>query len=136
MKPTHQEKILIFKPASLNRLSSCILIAFGSVRTKGRKYYNIPIVTPQKGDRAMQSKTFTKLFKQLEKLTFTQSKKAEEYLHNKCAIESIEDTIGTAESCPYCHSDSFHKWGIHPSTSFRWRYRMLQVPLRTKADHR
>lgn len=138
----------------------------------------------------MQNKAFTKLLKQLEKLTFTQSKKAEEYLHNKCTIESIEDTIGTVESCPYCHSDSFHKWGmrsglqryrckechktfnaltltplarlqhkeqwvkyaqdlkegksirasakychIHTSTSFRWRHRMLQIPLKTKADH-
>lgn len=138
----------------------------------------------------MQNKAFTKLLKQLNKLTLTQSKKVEEYLHNKCAIESIEDTIGKVENCPYCHSDSFHKWGmrselqryrckkchktfntltltplarlqhkeqwikyaqdlkegksirasaeychIHPSTSFRWRHRMLQIPLQTKADH-
>ncbi len=138
----------------------------------------------------MQNKAFTQLLKQLEKLTFGQSKKAEEYLHHKCAIEDIEDTIGAVESCPYCHSDSFHKWGvrsglqryrckachktfnlltltplarlqhkeqwikyaqdlkdgrsirasaeychIHPSTSFRWRHRMLQIPHKTKADH-
>ena len=138
----------------------------------------------------MKDKAFTQLLKQLDKLTFDQSKKAEEYLHHKCAIESIEDTVGTVESCPYCHSDSFHKWGvrsdlqryrckachktfnaltltplarlqhkeqwmkyaqdlkdgksirasaeycyIHPSTSFRWRHRMLQIPNQTKADH-
>lgn len=138
----------------------------------------------------MQNKAFTKLLKQLEKLTFTQSKKAQEYLNNKCTMESIEDTIGTVYSCPYCHSDSLHKWGmrsglqryrckvchktfnaltltplsrlqhkeqwlkyaanlkdgksirasakecdIHPGTSFRWRHRMLQIPLKTKADH-
>ena len=60
----------------------------------------------------MKNKTFTQFLKQLEKLTFEQSKKAEEYLRKKCAIKSIEDTIGTTESCPYCHSDSFHKWGV------------------------
>ena len=60
----------------------------------------------------MKNKAFTQLLKQLEKLTFSQSKKAEEYLHNKCTIENIEDAIGTVESCPYCHSDSFHKWGM------------------------
>ncbi len=37
----------------------------------------------------MQNKAFSKLLK----LIFTQSKKAEEYLHNKCAIESIEAVI-------------------------------------------
>ncbi len=138
----------------------------------------------------MKNKSFTKLLKQLENLTFTQSKKVEEYIHHKCTIESIEDTIGTVESCPYCHSALLHKWGmrsglqrykckechktfnaltftplarlqhkeqwikyaqdlkegksirasakychIHPSTSFRWRHRMLQIPLKTKADH-
>ncbi len=138
----------------------------------------------------MQNKSFSKLLKQLEKLTFTQSKKVEEYIHHKCTIESIEDTIGTVESCPYCHSALLHKWGmrsglqrykckechktfnaltftplarlqhkeqwikyaqdlkegksirasaeychIDPSTSFRWRHRMLQIPLQTKAQH-
>jgi len=138
----------------------------------------------------MQNKAFTRLLRQLNKLTFDQSKKAEEYLHNKCTVESIEDTLGTVEDCPYCHSDSFHKWGvrsglqryrckachktfnaltftplarlqhkeqwikyaqdlkegksirasaaychIHPSTSFRGRHRMLQIPQKTKADH-
>ncbi len=138
----------------------------------------------------MQNKAFTKLLKQLEKLTFSQSKRVEEFLHYKSTTESIEDTIGTADSCPYCHSESLHKWGkrsglqryrckachktfnaltltplarlqhkeqwikyaqelkegksirasaecchIHPSTSFRWRHRMLQIPLKTKADH-
>ena len=140
--------------------------------------------------KPMKNRTFTQLLKQLEKLTFDQSKKAQEYLHRKCTVESMEDTIGTVKSCPYCHSDSFHKWGvrsglqryrcktchktfnlltltplarlqhkeqwvkyaqdlkdgrsirasavdchIHPSTSFRWRHRMLQIPHKTKADH-
>ena len=138
----------------------------------------------------MQNKAFAQLLKQLDRLTFDQSKKAEEFLRHKCAVGSIEDTVGTVESCPYCHSDSLHKWGIrselqryrckachktfnaltltplarlqhkeqwikyaqdlkdgesirasakychiHPSTSFRWRHRMLQIPHKTKADH-
>jgi transposase-like protein len=138
----------------------------------------------------MKNKAFTKLLKQLEKLTLSQSKRIEEFLHHKSTTESIEDSIGTADSCPYCHSESLHKWGmrsglqryrckechktfnavtltplarlqykeqwlkyaadlkegksirasakdchIHTSTSFRWRHRMLQIPLKTKADH-
>ena len=43
----------------------------------------------------MKNKTFIRLLKQLKRLIFTQSKKAEEYLHNKYAIVSIENTMGS-----------------------------------------
>ncbi len=78
----------------------------------------------------MKNKAFNKFLKQLEKLTFTQSKKAEEYLHNKYTIESVEDTIGIVKSCPYCHSDSFHKWGMRSGLQ-RYRCRKCHKTFNT-----
>lgn len=60
----------------------------------------------------MQVKLFQKLLSQLNNLTFTQSKQAQEMLHKKCSLESLEDITGHLESCPYCQSQSFHKWGV------------------------
>ena len=52
----------------------------------------------------MKVKLFHKLLSQLENLTFTQSKQAEEVLHKKCSLESLEDVTGHVESCPHCQS--------------------------------
>ena len=68
----------------------------------------------------MKVQLFHKLLSQLEKLTFTQSKQAEELLHKKCSLESLEDVTGHVNSCPHCHSQSFHKWGVRANIQ---RYR-------------
>jgi len=60
----------------------------------------------------MLNKAFKRLLTQLPKLTFTQTKKVEDYLHQKCSIESLEDLTGTVKSCPHCESEFFHKWGV------------------------
>jgi len=138
----------------------------------------------------MKINLFYKLLKQLENLTYIQSKQAEDILHKKCSLENLEDVTGHIDACPYCQSTSFYKWGVRAnlqryrcnscrktfnsltntplarlrhkevwidytkdiiegksirssskhckvanSTAFRWRYRMLQVPKRTKAEH-
>ncbi len=39
----------------------------------------------------MKVNLFQKLLKELENLTYTQSKQAEDVLHKKCSLESLED---------------------------------------------
>lgn len=50
----------------------------------------------------MKIKLFQKLLKELEKLTYTQSKQAQDMLHKKCSLESLEDITGQIETCPRC----------------------------------
>lgn len=60
----------------------------------------------------MQNKAFHRLLSQLDKLTFTQSKKLQEHIKHRCSIKTIEDVAGHAESCPHCGCISFFKWGV------------------------
>ena len=138
----------------------------------------------------MKINLFQKLLKQLENLTYTQSKQAEDILHKKCSLENLEDVMGHTNECPYCQSQSFYKWGVRAnlqryrcnschktfntltntplarlrhkevwidyakdvidgksirdaakhckvanSTTFRWRHRMLKIPIELKAKH-
>lgn len=68
----------------------------------------------------MKINLFQKLLKELENLTYTQSKQAEDVLHKKCSLENLEDVTGHAESCPHCQSHSFYKWGVRANIQ---RYR-------------
>lgn len=68
----------------------------------------------------MQVKLFHKLLNQLENLTFSQSKQAEDMLHKQCSLDSLEDVTGHIKSCPHCQSQSFHKWGVRANIQ---RYR-------------
>lgn len=138
----------------------------------------------------MQNKAFKRLLTQLQGLTFTQTKKVEEHLHQRCSIESLEDVTGEVDHCPHCQSKAFNKWGVRSglqryrckacnktfnaftgtslahlrhkevwmdfaqdlidgrsiresashckvdkNTTFRWRHRMLQMPMEIKAEH-
>jgi len=60
----------------------------------------------------MQNKAFHRLLHQLDKLTPTQSKQAQEYIKYKCSIETIEDVTGHIDHCPHCEAKTFHKWGV------------------------
>ncbi len=68
----------------------------------------------------MKINLFQKLLKELESLTYIQSKQAEDILHKKCSLESLEDVIGHIESCPHCQSKSFYRWGVRANLQ---RYR-------------
>jgi len=68
----------------------------------------------------MKINLFQKLLKELENLTYTQSKQAEDVLHKKCSLENLEDVTGHMESCPHCQSKSFYKWGVRANLQ---RYR-------------
>jgi len=138
----------------------------------------------------MKINLFQKLLKQLENLTYTQSKQAEDVLHKKCSLENLEDVTGHIHECPYCNATSIYKWGVRAnlqryrcngchktfnsltntplarlrhkevwidyakdvidgksirdaathckvanSTTFRWRHRMLKIPIELKAKH-
>ncbi len=138
----------------------------------------------------MHNKAFSRLLSQLQKLTFEQTKKVENYLHVKSSTEKLEEITGEVNNCPHCKSESFYKWGVRSglqrykckdcsktfnaltntslarlrhkevwldytqdliegrsirysaehcnvdkSTTFRWRHRMLQVPIEIKAQH-
>jgi len=68
----------------------------------------------------MKVNLFQKLLKELENLTYTQSKEAEDVLHKKCLLESLEDITGHIRACPHCESQSFYKWGVRANLQ---RYR-------------
>jgi transposase-like protein len=68
----------------------------------------------------MKINLFHKLLKELEKLTYTQSKQAEDVLHKKCSLKSLEDVMGDTNECPHCQSTSFYKWGVRANLQ---RYR-------------
>jgi len=68
----------------------------------------------------MKVNLFQKLLKELENLTYTQSKQAEDVLHKKCSLESLEDVTGYINECPHCQSQSFYKWGVRANLQ---RYR-------------
>jgi len=68
----------------------------------------------------MEIKLFQKLLKQLTNLTYSQTKQAEEILHKKCSLESLDDITGHIQACPHCQSQSFHKWGVRANLQ---RYR-------------
>lgn len=138
----------------------------------------------------MQNRAFKRLLTQLQGLTFTQTKKVEEHLHQRCSIKSLEDITGEVDHCPHCQSKTFNRWGVRSglqryrckacdktfnaftgtsfahlrhkevwmdyaqdlidgksiresarhckvdkNTTFRWRHRMLQAPMKIKAEH-
>lgn len=60
----------------------------------------------------MRNKTFTKLLKQLKILTPSQKEKLALTLHHTDAKEKVSTIIDTVESCPYCTSKSYQKWGV------------------------
>jgi len=68
----------------------------------------------------MKINLFKKLLKELENLTYTQSKQVEDILHKKCSLESLEDVTGHANECPHCQSQSIYKWGVRANLQ---RYR-------------
>ena len=68
----------------------------------------------------MKINLFYKLLKQLENLTYIQSKQAEDILHKKYSLENLEDVTGHIDACPYCQSTSFYKWGVRANLQ---RYR-------------
>ena len=68
----------------------------------------------------MKINLFQKLLKQLNNLTYSQSKQAEDILHKKCSLKSLEDVTGHVQVCPHCQSQSFYKWGVRANLQ---RYR-------------
>ena len=68
----------------------------------------------------MKINLFHRLLKELENLTYTQSKEVEDVLHKKCSLKSLEDVTGHIESCPHCKSQSIYKWGVRANLQ---RYR-------------
>jgi len=68
----------------------------------------------------MKIKLFQELLKQLTNLTYSQTKQAEDILHKKCSLESLEDVTGDTQECPHCQSQSLHKWGVRANLQ---RYR-------------
>ena len=68
----------------------------------------------------MKINLFQKLLKELQNLTYTQSKQAEEVLRKRCSLENLEDVTGHIKSCPHCQSQSFYKWGVRANLQ---RYR-------------
>ena len=60
----------------------------------------------------MLDKEFHKLLEELDKLTFTQSKQALDYLNHKCSIQILENSTKEIKSCPFCYSNDFHKWEV------------------------
>ena len=73
----------------------------------------------------MQNKAFHELLTKLSELTYSQSKQLQNHLNNRCSIEGLEDIIGQVESCPYCNSNSFHKWGVRSNLQ-RYRCKSCQ----------
>ena len=68
----------------------------------------------------MKVNLFHRLLKELENLTYSQSKQAEDILHKKCSLENLEDITGHTDECPHCQSKSFSKWGVRANLQ---RYR-------------
>ena len=60
----------------------------------------------------MQTKAFAKLLKQIEKLTPIQKEKLQSTLHHTDKKEKVSAIIDTVETCPYCHSQSYQRWGM------------------------
>jgi len=68
--------------------------------------------TRRKESQAMKNRAFSKLLEQLKILTPFQKEKLQSSLDHHNAMDTISDVIDTAQSCPYCSSQSHQKWGM------------------------
>lgn len=68
--------------------------------------------TRRKESLAMKNRAFFKLLEQLKILTPFQKEKLQSSLDHHNAMNTISDVIDTAQSCPYCSSQSYQKWGM------------------------
>jgi transposase-like protein len=71
----------------------------------------------------MHNKAFSKLLEQLKNLTPAQKDKLQSTLQKTSESEEVSVVIDTVESCPYCDSRSYKKWGVRSALQ---RYRCNQ----------
>ncbi len=71
----------------------------------------------------MHNKTFSRLLEQLKRLTPSQKETLQSTLHKTSEAERVSSVIDIVNSCPYCTSKSFQKWGMRSGLQ---RYRCNQ----------
>jgi transposase-like protein len=71
----------------------------------------------------MHNKAFSKLLEQLKILTPSQKDKLQSTLHKSSKSEKVLFVLENVDSCPYCSSKSFQKWGVRSNLQ---RYRCNQ----------
>ena len=68
----------------------------------------------------MKNRAFGRLLEQLENLTLSQKEIVSSKLQQTNALENVQESLESVESCPHCHSQKLHKWGMRSNLQ---RYR-------------
>jgi hypothetical protein len=60
----------------------------------------------------MENRAFTRLLKQLKRLTPSQKGKLESTLHQEGAMDIVSAAIEEPQRCPHCGFHSYQEWGV------------------------